>query len=96
MLTQSELDGLKHLHRMTRGTCDAWDLAGPGLQDDRRYVMASIAGKKLPLAKCGVTALRAALNGLARREGLVFAGNCQAARQQELAQWVASKIAVVA
>ena len=37
--------------------CDPLDLAGPSRKEIRRNVMQHLTGKRLPLAKCGVTAI---------------------------------------
>jgi hypothetical protein len=45
-----------------RPTLRVWDMAGPSGKEVRRAVMLALTGEKLPLAKCGVTAISAALS----------------------------------
>lgn len=40
---------------------DVWNLVGPRNADFRQHLMIAITGQKLPLAKCGVTAIHSAL-----------------------------------
>ena len=41
---------------------DPWNLMGPANKDQRQALMLFISGRMLPKAKCGVTALSAALD----------------------------------
>lgn len=56
---------LKLLDSATRGTFDFWDLAGSNSAKIRSEIMSILAGHRVPQAKAGVTAMRAAFFPLA-------------------------------
>ena len=62
------------LHGHTRGCFDVWDLAGPAYAKTRQQIASLLEGKKVPLSKCGVTALRDAFYRIARLNGCPLSG----------------------
>lgn len=45
-------------------TLRVWDLAGDNSKETRRMVMRALTGKRLPIAKCGVTVISATFASL--------------------------------
>ena len=62
------------LHGHTRGCFDVWDLAGPACAKTRQQIASLLEGKKVPVSKCGVTALRDAFYRIARLNGCPLSG----------------------
>lgn len=69
---------------LTFNTFDSWRIAGPNNAANRKMIMGAITGQSLPLAKCGVTALR---DALLNRAGIVAAGKCGAELDKALKVW---------
>ena len=55
------MDTKQLIGSLTGNTFDAWRIAGPSNTKNRQSVMLALTGNKLPIAKCGVNAIRAAM-----------------------------------
>lgn len=64
---------------------DAWDFAGPHNAKNRQVILSGLCGKKIPTAKCGVTAIREKLFELSGANGK---GSCLADRERLAMNWV--------
>lgn len=79
IIGKREREAFRLLGESTRGTFDFWHLAGPASAKKRQAIASALDGRKVPVAKCGVNALRAAFHGIADINGRL-AGDCIAAR----------------
>lgn len=86
MTTRNE--ALAMVRSNTRGTCCPWELAGPHFKKIRQKIMHGLTGEKLPIAKCGVTAIERTLIDISKVEG-----NCAAVREKNLAEWIKAETA---
>jgi len=62
----------------TAGRFDVWMLAGGPKASCRAHVMSTLAGKRMPQSKSGVTAIRSAFY-----EALAITGECEAHREEQ-------------
>jgi hypothetical protein len=72
------------VRRHTGGSCNLSDLAGPRNVDRRREIMSALAGTRVPVSACGVTALRSTLHAVAE-----IKGTCAADADAKFATWCA-------
>lgn len=77
-------EGYKQAINMLLGK-DAWDFAGPHNAKNRQVILSGLCGKKIPAAKCGVTAIREKLFELSGANGK---GSCLADRERLSSDWV--------
>jgi len=84
---ENQLAALRNFKNWTHGTFDVYQLAGAANVGNRAYLITQITGQKTTHAKAGVNALQAALYTLHTSEG-----NCQAAREQNFAEWAKEQI----
>ena len=75
-MDEATIKALKTLSTYTAGRFDVWALAGDSKKSCRQHVMSELLGAKTPIAKCGVTAIRAEFE---KRLGAT--GDCIAARE---------------
>lgn len=81
-LTPALLSALAMLRDATRGNFYLWTLAGSHNARTRAAIASALAGRRIPQAAAGVTALEAYFMALAP-----IAGDCLALRQDALAAW---------
>ena len=83
------IEAIKALHTVSPNF-DIWTIAGGYNTQKRQLVMSALHGKKMPISKCGVTAIRADLYA-----ALEVTGNCEANREDDFTNKCAMVISKV-
>lgn len=77
------LEVIKLLGSYTNNSFDIWNLAGNSNAKRRAEIMSLLAGKKIPQAKSGVTAIKQELYRLSNMTG----NSCEAVRSELFVHW---------
>lgn len=95
MLQSHQIKALRLFDIHTRGSFDAFRLAGPAAVADRQTILSTLTQSKLPRAKCGVTELWDKFAELAREHGArdeMNRASCRAVREDVFRDWARDQI----
>lgn len=91
-MTNNQIEALRLFSKLTGGSFDAWQIAGPANSGRRQMLLATLEGFTRPKAACGVTLIKNQFAQLAIRNGFEMPDACIAVQDAKLAQWFALQL----
>lgn len=88
----NEIEALRLFSKLTGGSFDAWQIAGPANSGRRQMLLAALEGFTRPKAACGVTLIKNLFAQMAIRHGFEMPEACIAVQDVKLAQWFALRL----
>lgn len=88
----NEIEALRLFAKLTGGSFDVWQIAGPANSGRRQMLLAALEGFTRPKAACGVTLIKNQFAQMAIRHGFEMPQACIAVQDARLAQWFALQL----